>query len=211
MITSPSIHLINMALSRIGLERIDSIEEKTKRGRIVKLHYEQVLVELLQSNLWSFAFKKEPLTLLADTCRYHYPYDYVRGVGLACGGDDCCCIAKKHVNFVQMNGGLEIQYAGDCSCCNTHDYLVYISKDTPEQALSPLFRGAFSLLLAARILPAFRQDEAVINNLVREGNNLANQAMAEDAQEAKRVSEKEFRRRQPFFKECDCRYIPDCC
>lgn len=205
---APSIHIINQALGRIGIDAISSLGESTKRAEKANLYYDSAVLELLQRHVWSFAYRKVPMTLLANSCLYHYPADYVRGVGVSCGGDECCCWAEKHVNFVQMNGGLNIQSL-NCGCCKSHDHIIYVSSDTQPVGFSPLFTAGLVSLLAAKLLPAFRQDEATHISLLRESDAAIKRAISEDGMESERVPKTEARCQQPFFKECNRRYIPE--
>ena len=76
--------ICNLALGRIGDERIMSLTDASQSARYCKLFYEQTRDEVLRSHLWNFAVVRTTLTALADApdfgwdMQYQLPNDFLR-------------------------------------------------------------------------------------------------------------------------------------
>ena len=76
--------ICNSALSKLGAERITSLEDDTKEGRLCKEQYEKIRDALLQSHPWNFASKR--ITIASDATppafeysqRYQFPNNFMR-------------------------------------------------------------------------------------------------------------------------------------
>ncbi|MCC8189348.1 MAG: hypothetical protein LIP77_01755 [Planctomycetes bacterium] len=74
--------IINLALSRSGAARIDSLDEASKSGRTARLSWDTARDATLRGHEWGFAARRERLALLEDKPvggRYAYamPPDYI--------------------------------------------------------------------------------------------------------------------------------------
>lgn len=76
--------ICNLALGKLGAERIMSIEDSSQPARFCKLFYEQTRDEMLQAHAWNFANKRAILSRLSDApvfgwgCQYQLPVDCLR-------------------------------------------------------------------------------------------------------------------------------------
>jgi len=72
--------IVNMALSRIGAKRINSIDDATdtKPEAIqARLHYEQTRDALIRSNRWRFAAARAELSASDTTPDFEWSYQYI--------------------------------------------------------------------------------------------------------------------------------------
>jgi hypothetical protein len=76
--------ICNLALGRIGDERIMSLNDASQSARYCKLFYSQTRDEVLRSHAWNFATARTTLTALADPpafgwdLQYQLPNDFLR-------------------------------------------------------------------------------------------------------------------------------------
>ena len=74
MMSKGVLDLCNRALSLIGADRIESMEEASAEAKNCNLHYEAVRDEILREAEWNFAMKSEPLALLGELQGGSYEY-----------------------------------------------------------------------------------------------------------------------------------------
>lgn len=85
MASISSVKIANMALSHIGASsQIESLADQTAVGKIANLWYDFSRLQVLEAHNWSFARKRQILTLDSEaadlvewTYRYQYPADAV--------------------------------------------------------------------------------------------------------------------------------------
>lgn len=79
--------LANIALAKVGADRISTFDDNSEEARIIKDVYPDIRDEVLAEAPWSFALKRVNLTLSSDTLAfttdgmstvYTVPNDYVR-------------------------------------------------------------------------------------------------------------------------------------
>lgn len=76
--------ICNIALGRLGSQRVLDISENSVEGRACALHYPIIRDELLRSHAWNFAIKRETLTALVSgpafgwSTQYALPNDCLR-------------------------------------------------------------------------------------------------------------------------------------
>ena len=71
-----SIDIINLALSKLGAERITSLTDGTQEAITANLFYNPIRKELLSQHNWSFARKRASLAALVDAPAYGFKYQY---------------------------------------------------------------------------------------------------------------------------------------
>lgn len=77
------IEIVNMAISRIGANRIQSLNDQTKEAREAKLHYPFARDRALEAHDWNFARKRFQLALL-DESYSGWNYAYQMPIDCAC-------------------------------------------------------------------------------------------------------------------------------
>jgi len=217
--TSKKDMLLNQALTLMSLSEVTSIKESLRRAEKIDLFWFFALNEMLMRHDWNWARRKVKLTnvvkrddngLREASCQFEYPNDYVHGIGLSCGGiGECCCKSNHQVNFRRIDSNLEIDFLDCCSCCNDHDYMVYVADSFDPAEWQPLFAQAFVYCLAMKCIEAFRSDLNRKKDLQADYEKYLALAIDADDKESNRVKfpiHGEFQAR-PFLKSCNYRYI----
>lgn len=70
------ISIVNVALGRIGVAAVDSLDEKSQAARTVNQFYDNVLDGVLRRYAWSFAARMVELALLAEGDKGKYKFVY---------------------------------------------------------------------------------------------------------------------------------------
>jgi hypothetical protein len=166
-----SIDICNLALTKVGAERISSFDDQTKGARTCKDHYEETRDALLRSHPWNFAIKRASLVELSETIPWGFsnafalPSDFLRILGTD----------TKNVDFKIENGKL---YTND-----TGSNVLYIFKNEVVATYDPNFVEALGLKLAAKICYLFTTSNTRERQLVEEFELIVSRARSFDAQE----------------------------
>lgn len=70
------LEIYNMGITRLGHEPMSAVDENTKAGRLVRLHYPTVRDGLLRSHPWNFAVRRAALAQLSVTPSFEFDYAY---------------------------------------------------------------------------------------------------------------------------------------
>ncbi len=87
------IDVINSALRRIGASRISDPNEDVKNANVARDIYEDILEDLLRSNFWNFATRRQELSQLTEVPTFEFDYayalpsDWIRTVSVHPNGD----------------------------------------------------------------------------------------------------------------------------
>ena len=68
--------ICNMALSKIGEGKINSLDEETEQSRVLNINYDTCLETTLRAFPWNFAKKAEALALVTDETHPNFDYVY---------------------------------------------------------------------------------------------------------------------------------------
>ncbi len=136
--------ICNLALGRIGDDRIMDIGDASQQARYCKLFYEQTRDEVLRSHPWNFAITRATLTALASSPVFGWDYQYE--------------LPADFIRLVQFNGWevwepLDL-YEIESSMLLTDEstaQLKYIYQVTDCSKFDSLFIEALSLKLASKL------------------------------------------------------------
>ncbi len=136
--------ICNLALGRIGDERIMSMDEASQSAIYCKLFYSHTRDEVLRSHPWNFAMTRVSLTAIADAPAFGWDLQYQ--------------LPNDFLRLVQFNGWetwepLDLyEIEGDRLLTDeTTAQLKYIAKVTDSSQFDPIFTEALSLKLASKL------------------------------------------------------------
>lgn len=148
--------ICNMALARIGAERINSLTENSANSNYCQAHYEQARNALLASHSWRFALARADLSEDADTPDFQWDHQYILPT-------DCLRVVSLY--------GTSASYAleGDRLLTNDDEAsITYVSKVTDAAQFGALFIEVLVLQLAAKLAMAIGQDRGLWQEIQEE-------------------------------------------
>ena len=132
------VEIMNVALLQLGDEIIMSEDEDTKAARVMRIFWDQAVLEVLSDHTWGFARRRATLATLSTppvfqwTYAFQLPSDYVRMV----------CMGEPEDELLW-----EIE--GNTLLTNeTIAQILYITKDVTVGQFPPKFCTSLSLLLS---------------------------------------------------------------
>lgn len=176
------VDVVNRALSRLGsTKRIADLDEATKEARVASLFYDATLDELLARRQWTFAVSVTELAARADDPppgwdhMYGLPGDCVQVIGAYWSAWD-----EREIRYeLQHVDGTRVLVA------NTEPvYCRYTRRVTDPELMTPLFREAFELLLAARMAFDLTAAGSRVGELEALATRSFNRAASRDAMES---------------------------
>ncbi len=165
------ITICNLALGKMGGERIASLTEASQSARVCALFYEPTRDEVLQSGLWAFAVRRVELSRLAAAPVFGWSYQYQLP-------SDCLAV-------IQLNGwqpgerqGL-YEIEGDRMLTDTETaQLRYTARVTDSEQFPPLFVEALYTKLASKLADRLAGSHSLAQELVAEYDRLVAPAAA---------------------------------
>lgn len=180
--------IINMALHRLGVERIGSIDDNNKRAVLMKDLFPIVTNELLESGFWNFAMSRKELAKSPTSPTFGWgnafqlPYDFNRLYKISSENDKG---GTGHlpeyfpVNFTH-NPGFVIE--GDKLLTDLDRvFCVYAKKDVDVSDYSSGFIKATYLKLAAEGCYSLVQDRNLSESLTQEAQIWLNEVRSRDS------------------------------
>lgn len=162
--------LCNAALIRCGAEQITSLEDISKRAKLVTSQYEVTLKELLNDSPWNFAIGREELAqanepLFGFTATYLLPSDCIR--------------------VLELEDKSEYRVEGCYIVCNkdTSIKIKYIKYVQDPNKYSGSFAKAFVLKLAEDISYALVQSSSLQSTITAEAERYLRKARSMNSQE----------------------------
>lgn len=159
---SSQVAICNMALVRLGQQRISSLSDSDVNAEMCSLYYEQTRDELLSSYEWSFAVERKELAEVAGDnftdfdYKYALPTDYLTVLTQ---------ISSEDYSDIEDLWRIEGKYLfSDLS----PTYIKYIKKVLEATELPPLFVEPFYLRLATKMSSKITQDKTLKRDLLRE-------------------------------------------
>ena len=155
------ISISNMALTRLGMQRIVSLDQTEIEAQLCKLYLEPTLKELLSMNDWSFALKRAVLTidggdnLTPYTYKYILPQDFIHAIKLL----------DEDYNDTDYEWMVEGKYLYSDTTPGT---LKYVSLVSDYGILPQPFVEALYLRLATKIGVKLTQDQGLMAMLYQE-------------------------------------------
>jgi hypothetical protein len=163
--------IVNMALTKNGTSRINSLSDNTEAAKIMRAIYSITLDAVLQAYPWNFAIKRAVLAPDADAPVWGYNYAYTMPA------DFLSLISIKDDPEYSFEGGKILTNDGPAL------YMLYISRVTNTGEYSPVFINAFSSKLAAESVEPITQSNSKRATLEALYEKALDEAYMADAQE----------------------------
>jgi len=159
---STDLQIYNLALHRLGCEKVSAVGDTSKRAVLLTDLYEVVRDNLLKKYDWSFAQKEVTLTVSDITVSTPFTYEFEYNLPA-----DTLRIISEYGGEIYKANGLLVQSDAETL------QLVYISKITAEASFSVEFVKSFYLELAAEASISLVQDKELRNSLLVEAEKVA--------------------------------------
>lgn len=137
--------ICNLALIRVGAERISSISQDTKSAILLNAIYEQCRDDVLRAHPWNFAIKRDELAPTGSEPAYEYDYEYDLP-------NDCLRVLTPDSN--------DIDYVIEDSKILTDESTLnisYIYRNENESSWDSNFASALAWKLASEVAYALTQ------------------------------------------------------
>lgn len=182
MATRTPVSICNQALGRIGAEYISSLSEDTTNARHCNVVYDDTLLEMLESDDWAFAIKREMPAPVADQTLYP-------------GWDYAYALPNSLVRLVDIEGvsSRKARIEGNTLLCTEEDpILVFVEMPDSASKFSPLFTQAFTLRLAVKLAAAIKKSRQLEQQLLGEFYEVYQRARGREADESTLHEDTEF-------------------
>lgn len=149
-----TVSLANMALRRLGAERISSLTGASRPPRAVIMAESERFVrrKLLESAAWTFARKRVKLSTVAGTPDFEYAYQFQLPT-------DCLWVVSEYNDAIyKVEGRLILSNESSLS-------LIYIRDIEDDSQYTPTFEEAFYLKWAIEASYSITQKEAKVTAL----------------------------------------------
>jgi len=173
--TRSKLSIANMALTKIGAERITSFAQESEEARKISAVWNYILDELLAEHPWTFAQKRAQLALLDTTP--------------AMTDDGLNYVFAKPSDFIKLNytNSREVitKIENDGILCNLDELkIIYTARVDDPTKYSPQFITAFATRLASEICFAFNDSKGMAETLFKEYETIRlPRAIASDSQQ----------------------------
>ena len=164
--------ICNNALSKVGAQRILSINDTTPAGRACQGQYDNVKKMMLRSHPWNFATKRVELNLLSTEPIYEFDYQYQLP-------EDCLRVLS-----VEADGTYPWKVEGRYLLTNTPAAFIKYIGNVAEGMFDDNFIEAMAYSLAMRICMPLTQSASLLASLTAGYKQAIREARSYDAQES---------------------------
>lgn len=167
--------ICNAALRKVGASTITGLNQGTKNANFCNDRYADLRDALLEMHTWNFAVKRVKLAqtttvpVIKFDHTYALPADYVRAVGVFDSDEGYGIVDHK------IEGG-------EIACSSDAVWLLYISKITDPNTMSPLFREALSSLIAIEAATSITESRTLRELMTDEFQRALRRARSADSQ-----------------------------
>lgn len=182
---SSIVAISNLALSNIGKENIQSMDEASTEARLCRQFYDHTRDLMLQGYPWNFAGKTAALAEVANDKPGQWGFAYQRP-------SDCLKIRWVRPEYSEEKGAIDrqdeisIPYEVDGALiyCNLSPaFLRYTFKQADPSRFSPLFTDALSWHLAVRLAMPLTGDPKIRADAWQVAQQMTGAAQMADANE----------------------------
>lgn len=174
------VEICNLALSHVGADSIQSLDDKTKEANKCKLHYGPDRDAVLGKHRWSFATKRVILALLSETVTgwefaYQYPSDCLKAREIYNDLNNVTGLAQHHhchdhihtpIDRIPFEVMLKEDGSSKMVVTDKEDAeLVYTAKVTDPNIFDTQFIDALSWKLASNLARPLRANERMETSL----------------------------------------------
>ena len=180
--------IVNLALHRLGTERVSNLTANNKRTKVMNDIYETVLKKTLRHHSWNFALKRVQLSQLTTKPAFGYefeyslPADYLKIWEIADSSDiirnphpGCEGFIRTKVEYVIEDGKLLTDLE--------EVYVLYGYNNIDTSLYSDTFIDALSLGLAAKACYSITQDSNLNQLLNAELEKYLSESRSDSSQE----------------------------
>ncbi len=161
------LQIANNALGRLGCERISSLEDNSKRARLVNDFLESSRKVTLEMGPWDFATTRVQLSSIG-TPAFEFTHQFE--------------VPDDHIFIIKEYNDEEYKVEGELIFANTDTLLlVYVYEIDEDVKRSPNFDKAWYLNLAAEMAYSLTQNNSLKDSLMAEAELLAPRAMSYNA------------------------------
>lgn len=183
--------IANMALNRLGVEPISSLNDNTKRAKVLKNLFDITRNNVLEAAPWNFAMQRVILTPLASaplfdfSNKFSLPSDVLRVWSVTSGGSTSGSSGVKHpYDLYRLDPEIDYRVEGnDLVSDISKAYVIYIKEISDVTLFSPGFVKAFYLTLAAEASYSIIQNTTEKNSLIEEAEFYISRAASVNSQE----------------------------
>lgn len=165
------IDVCNAALARCGAEQIVTIDDDTKRAKVIKAQYEITLKELLNDSPWNFAIARVELTDSGQEVLFGFGYKYALP-------EDC-------IRVLELENKSPYRVEDGYIVCDTAELIKikYVKFVDDPSKYSGAFVKAFSLKLAEDISYILVQSASLQQSIAQEAERYLRKARSMNSQE----------------------------
>jgi len=180
--------IVNLALHRLGTERINSLADNNKRAKIMNDLYDTTRRKLLRNHSWNFALKRAQLNKLVNKpafgfeYEYSLPADYIKIWNIA---DASGVISNAHpgnLGFIPDKQQFVIE-DGKLLTNLEQAYVLYGYDNTDTSQYTDTFIEAFALTLAAKACYSITQNNETTQLILGEVEKYLGESRSDSAQE----------------------------
>ena len=167
--------ICNAALRKVGADTITGLNQGVKNSNFCNDRYADLRDALLEMHPWNFAVKRVKLaqTTTTPAIKFDYSYalptDYVRAVGVFDSDEGYGIVDHKIEDNRVVSSAFEV-------------WMLYISKVTDPNKMSPLFREALSALLAIEAATSITESRTLRELMTAEFKSALRRARSADSQ-----------------------------
>lgn len=175
------IEICNLALTRIGVDTINSLDESSQPARVCRQCYDFVRQNVLRRYPWAFATRRITLALLeTEPVDYKYAYRYPSdAIGIRGIYNEYMLGLPRDNHFKILS-----DKQGKVLYTNIENALVEYTADIKDASLfDAMFIDAFAWRLAAEMAMALTNNMNIMQNAVQAYNAYFVDAVGEDAAE----------------------------
>lgn len=165
-------HICNMALSKIGANRISALSDGTKNSILCNDFYEATVDEVLRMHPWNCAISRAQLAPLSESPAFGYDYQYTLPTA-----PYCLRVLQTELDYeFKIEGRMLLT---DESTCN----ILYIKRITDPTKFDPLLVEAIAVRLGMKLAYPVVQSKTLTEQLAQEYEWILREARSADAQE----------------------------
>ncbi len=168
------VSIANAALDKVGASPITSFTQGTKNANFINRRYAELRDSLLETHPWNWAVKSVKLALLADTpvvkfdYAYQLPADFIRVVSVH-DSDQGGSVVDHKIRDNRIEA------------VSSQAWLIYISRVTDPNIMSPLFRNALASLIAIEAATAITESRTLREDMVKQHGKDLRRARSADS------------------------------
>lgn len=166
------VNIVNIALHRLGTERINALTDNNKRAKLMNDIYEMVRRQVLETGMWTFSLKRVTLSTVVSTPDFGYNFAYQLP-------SDCIAISYEESDYeFKKEGTLLLSDESQLE-------IVYVRDISDTSQFSALFKKALALSLAVEGTYSITQNSGLRESLLAELEIVISDARTYDSRNTK--------------------------